>query len=70
MITVPVLTVAALVSILIMMSKLIPSYIFYWGDVVALYDRRMAAIKLIFVAIGLGAIASILGGIVLNYFQK
>lgn len=69
--------IAALLGIALLFSfflyflpKILPGYVFYWGDVVPHYDRRVSIVKIVWVTIILGAFASILGGLILSYILK
>ena len=47
--------------------RFIPSYHFYWGDYIAVFDKRRNAIRVIWVALVLAIIASLIAGFILRY---
>jgi uncharacterized integral membrane protein len=48
--------------------RIFPSYIFYWGDYIALYDKRKNLIKIFWTVIVLGILASLVAGLLLRVF--
>ncbi len=51
-----------------LLPKIISSYVFYWGDVMARYDKRLNIIKVFWIIIVLGILASVIGGLILREF--
>ncbi|MCH8878046.1 MAG: hypothetical protein IIA89_14710 [Chloroflexi bacterium] len=46
--------------------RLFPSYNFYWGDYVSVLDRRRGLVRIVWVTLGLGVLATIIGGVILG----
>lgn len=48
--------------------RLFRSYVFYWGDAIALHDKWASSVKIFWTIIVLGMLVSIAGGLILHIF--
>ncbi len=48
--------------------KLVQSYVFYWGDEIPRYDKRMNVGRIFWAIVVLGILVSVVGGLILRVF--
>jgi hypothetical protein len=52
----------------LLIPKISLSYVFYWGDAIAQYDKRRNAYKIFWTIVVLGVVASLVAGLILRVF--
>jgi hypothetical protein len=52
----------------LILPRIFPSYNFYWGDYMALYDKRQGRVKVFWTVIVLGILVSIAASLILRFF--
>ena len=48
-------------------TRVYSAYVFNWGDQIALHQKAMGRIKILFVAVGLGLVVSVLGSVIMKF---
>jgi hypothetical protein len=51
-----------------LIPRLTFSYVFYWGDAIARYDKRRSVAKIFWTVVVLGIFVSVIGGLILRVF--
>lgn len=57
----------AFLLISVVLPRISLSYNFYWGDHMAILDKRKSWVKIFWTVIVLGIVASLIGGLILRY---
>jgi hypothetical protein len=52
------------------LSKWSLSYVFYWGDAIALFDKRKNMVRGFWTIVVLGIVVSIIAGLIVEYFKS
>lgn len=63
----PVIVMIAYAIAAYAMPRVCPSYIFYWGDSVRIYDKRRTVMRVFWGVLVLGVLASLIAGIILRF---
>lgn len=56
--------------IALLLPKVFLAYNFYWGDYIGVFDKRRAFLKVVWIVLVLGVVASVIGGLVLRLVTK